>query len=99
MSPISSGTQQVEPQFLVASILTSGSVLYDLWEFWRNSRTRLPHWYNVAKDIALLQPSSAFMEWVFSILRACIDERQESSCSDRIAASALLKYNIRGRGK
>ena len=59
---------------------------------------RLSHWYNVAKDIALMQPSSAFMERVFSILRACVDERQESSYSDRIAVSALLKYN-RVRGK
>ena len=39
---------------------------------------------------------SAFMERVFSILRAYMDERQESCYSDRIAASALLKYN-RGR--
>ena len=30
------------------------------------------------------------------ILRACMDERQASSFSDRIAAAALLKYN-RGR--
>ena len=63
---------------------------YDLWEFWRDNRTRLRHWYDVAKDIALIQPSSAFMERVFSILRACMDQRQESSFSDRIAASALL---------
>ena len=52
----------------------------------------LPRWYGVAKEVALIQPSSAFMERVFSILRACMDERQESSFSDRIAASALLKY-------
>ena len=77
---------------------SSVHVEYDSWEFWRNSRTRLPHWYNVAKDIALMQPSSAFMKRVFSILRPCMDERQEESYSDRIAASALLKYN-RGLGK
>lgn len=71
---------------------------YDLWSFWRDNKTRLPHWYNVAKDIALVQPSFAFMERVFSILRACMDQRQESSFSDRIAAAALLKYN-RGRGE
>ena len=53
---------------------------------------------NVAKDIALMQPSSAFMERVFSILRACMDVRQESSYNDRIAVPALLKYN-RERGK
>ena len=70
---------------------------YDLREIWRDGKTRLPHWYEAAKDIALIQPSSAFMERVFSILRACMDERQESSFSERIAASALLKYN-RGRG-
>ena len=40
-----------------------------------------------------MRPSSAFMERVFSILRACMDERQEPSYSDRIAVSALLKYN------
>ena len=55
----------------------------------------MPAWYNVAKDVALIQPSSAFMERVFSILRACMDERQEQCYSDRIAASALLKYNRR----
>ena len=45
-----------------------------------------------------MQPSSALMERVFSILRASMDEMQDSSYSDRIAVSALLKYN-RGRGK
>ena len=73
-------------------------VEYDLWEFWRDNRMRIPHWYSVAKDMTLMQPSSAFMERVFSILRACMDERQESNYSDRIASSALLKYN-RGQGK
>eukprot|EP00903_Cladosiphon_okamuranus_P018961 g17438.t1 len=64
---------------------------YDLWQFWRDNKTRLPCWYKIAKDVALIQPSSAFMERVFSILRACMDERQESSFSDRIGAAALLK--------
>ena len=69
---------------------------HDLWAFWHDNRLKLPFSYNVAKDIALIQPSSAFMERVFSILRACLDERQETCYSDRIRASALLKYN-RGR--
>ena len=44
------------------------------------NRLKLPFWYNVAKDIiALIQSSSAFfMDRVFSILRACLDERQET---------------------
>ena len=69
---------------------------YDLWQLWHDNRLKLPRWY--AKDIALIQPFSAFMERAFSIRRACMDERQESSLSNRVAASALLKYN-RGRGK
>ena len=69
----------------------------DLWEFWVDHKEDLPRWHGVAKKIALIQPSSAFMERAFSILRACMDERQASSFSDRVAAAALLKYN-RGRG-
>ncbi|CAB1106177.1 unnamed protein product [Ectocarpus sp. CCAP 1310/34] len=40
---------------------------YNLWAFWHDSRRKrnLSQWYQVAKDIALLQPSSAFMERVF----------------------------------
>ena len=66
---------------------------HDQWAFWHDNRLKLPFLYNVAKDIALIQPSSAFMERVFSILRACLDERQETCYSDRIRASALLEYN------
>ena len=65
---------------------------YDLWAFWDN-REKLPAWFKVAQDAALIQPSSAFIERVFSILRSCMDERQERSYSDRIAAAILLKYN------
>ena len=80
------------------SLDSSSASSDDLWQLWHDSRLKPPRWYDVAKDIALIQPSSAFMECVLSILRACMDERLESSFSDRIAASALLKYN-RGRGK
>ena len=48
------------------------------WAFWHDNKLKLPFWYSIAKDIALIQPSSAFMEWVFSILRACLDERHET---------------------
>ena len=65
-----------------------------LLAFWHDNRMKLPFWYNVAKDIALIQPSSAFMKRVFSTLCACLDERQETCFSDRIRALALLKYNM-----
>ena len=46
---------------------------HDLWAFCHDNRLKLLFWYNVAKDIALIQPYSVFMERVFSILRACLD--------------------------
>lgn len=73
-----------------ASQTSSG---YDLWAFWDDNKEKLPAWFNVAQDIALIQPSSAFIERVFSILRAALDDRQENSYSDRIGAAVLLKYN------
>ena len=90
---ISNLVGEKDEYYLAASVVDTD---YDLWSFWRDNKTKLPHWYKVAKDIALIQPSSAFMERVFSILRSCMDQRQESSFSDRIGAAALLKYN-RGR--
>ena len=69
---------------------SNADAAYDLWAFWHDNRLKMPAWYNVAKDVALIQPSSAFMERVFSM-----DERREQCYSDRVAASALLKYNRR----
>ena len=46
---------------------------HDLWAFWHHNRLKLPFWYKVAKDIALIQPSFAFLKRVFSIVRACLD--------------------------
>ena len=74
---------------------SNADAAYDLWAFWHDNRLKMPAWYSVAKDVALIQPPSAFMERVFSILRACMNERQEQCYSDRIAASALLNYNRR----
>ena len=54
---------------------------------------RIRAWYEVAQNVALIQPSSAFIERMFSILRAWMDARQGKSYSDRIAAATLPKCN------
>ena len=69
---------------------------YGHMAFWGQHKQKLPKWHAVVMVVVLLQPSSAFMERVFSILRCCFDERQQSVYSDSICASALLKY-IGGR--
>ncbi|CAB1115847.1 unnamed protein product [Ectocarpus sp. CCAP 1310/34] len=71
---------------------------YGHMAFWNDNKKKLPTWHALVLDVALLQPSSAFMERVFSILRCCFNERQEHVYSDRICASVLLKYN-RGRAQ
>ncbi|CAN0109326.1 unnamed protein product, partial [Ectocarpus fasciculatus] len=50
---------------------------YGHMAFWKDNKKRLPTWHALVLDVALLQPSSAFMERVFSILRCCFNERQE----------------------
>ena len=56
---------------------------HGLWDFWHDNRLKLPFWYNEAEDIVLIQPSSAFMERVFSILCACLDGRYSKSLASR----------------
>ena len=73
-----------------ASQTSSG---YDLWALWDDNKGKLRAWYEVTQNVALIQPSSAFIERVFSILRACMDARQDKSYSNRIAAATLLKCN------
>ena len=73
-----------------ASQTSSG---YDLWAFWDDNKEKIRAWYEVAQNVALIQPSSAFIERVFSIFRACMDARQDKPYSDRIEAATLLKCN------
>ena len=73
-----------------ASQMSSG---YDLWAFWDDNKEKLRAWYEVAQNVALIQTSSAFIERVFSIFRACMDARQDKPYSDRIEAATLLKCN------
>ncbi|CAB1106310.1 unnamed protein product [Ectocarpus sp. CCAP 1310/34] len=89
------GLLKEKNDFYVAA--TDTDTDYDNMTFWSDNKKNLPTWHELVLDVVLLQPSSAFMERVFSILRCCFSERQESVYSDRICASALLKYS-RGRG-
>lgn len=43
--------------------------------------------------LLVIQPSFAFMESVFSVLRSCMKERQGQISSDRTRLAAMLKYN------
>ena len=53
----------------------------------------LPKWASAAGRVALIQPSSAAAEPVFSILASSFGKQQESSLEDYIQLSVMMQYN------
>ena len=63
--------------------------------WWKSQETSLPNWCTVVKKNLLLQPSSAAVERVFSLLNSGFGTQQEQSFQDYIQASVMLRYNNR----
>ena len=63
--------------------------------FWERHESDLPNWSRAAKQVLLVQPSSAASERVFSLLRNSFGERQNSALQDYIEAFLMLQYNNR----
>jgi len=61
---------------------------------WKNNSSVLPNWSTIAKKVMLIQPSSAAMERVSSLLKASFGEQQEA-CLHYIEASLMLQFNKR----
>ena len=55
------------------------------------------HWSSAAYNLnlALVQPSSAAAERVFSILRSHFDDHQAGALEDYLEAALMLAYNYR----
>lgn len=64
-------------------------------EWWKINCHGLPTWSNAAKQVLLLQPSSAAAERVFSLLTASFSEQQQHSLNDYVETSIMLQYNNR----
>jgi hypothetical protein len=65
----------------------------DLLRWWRIHKNSLPNWYRVLGEAAILQPSSAAAERVFSILKWMFGDRQNSALEDRKEAGLVMRYN------
>ena len=70
-----------------------------LWAFWKNNHLRLPEWFKAASEVALILVSSACVERVFSLYGASFDSEQESSLSDKVEGTMMLRYNKNQRAK
>jgi len=61
--------------------------------FWKRHQLVLKYWYIVSREIAIITPSSATVERLFSLLSQGFDKSQDSCLSDYKAASVSLRYN------
>ena len=62
-------------------------------EWWKLNSMNLPSWSIRLKKVLAMQPSSAAAERVFLLLSTGFGDLQESSLSDYIEASIMLRFN------
>ena len=67
----------------------------DILQWWKDNEQTLPHWSAACKQILLVNPSSAAVERVFSLLNNSFKKQQELSMEDYIESSLMLQYNKR----
>ena len=83
--------KQELPTYLAKAADTSDEVEPLTW--WKKHSVHLPNWSSAARKVALVQPSSAAAERVFSILNSTFGAQQEQSLQDYIESSLMLQYN------
>ena len=76
------------PQYLARA--TDISQQTESVDWWKRNTPDLPHWSNAARQVLLVQPSSAT---VFSLLNSSFSDRQDSSLQDYIETSLMLQFN------
>ena len=64
-------------------------------DWWKRHQADLPHWSRAAQLVALVQPSSAAAERVFSLLQNSFSSRQDNSLQDYVESSLMFQYNQR----
>lgn len=64
-----------------------------LWEWWRAHSEKLSAWFEVAKILVLLQPSSAAIERFYSLVKANSDDTQGTEVQETLASRSMLLYN------
>ena len=80
------------PQYIAKAADTSPDVDTILW--WMDHSEDLPNWSLAAQMVALVQPSSAAVERVFSILKASFGHLQDNSLQDYVETSLMVQYNL-----
>ena len=89
----SSIVSELTDEFPKYAILTNDiSPDYTALAFWKDHGTTIPKWNDVAKNVVVLQPSSATAERVFSLLNSTFGDQQLALLEDYIEASIMMQY-------
>jgi hypothetical protein len=67
----------------------------DVLEWWKTNGSLTGSWAAAARLFSLLQPSSASVERVFSMLRAAVTEQQEKMLEDQQELRIRMRYSMK----
>ena len=87
------GLKEELPQYLAK--VSDVSCEIDPVDWWGRHSADLSKWSAAARQVLLVQPSSAAAERVFSIRNQSFGDQQQLSLEDYIEASVQLQYNHR----
>ena len=62
-------------------------------EWWEHNKGMLPKWSLGFNKVVLIQPSSASVERVFSLLKTHFTQSQQSALQDYIKVGVMLEFN------
>ena len=87
------GLKEELPQYLAKASDISSEI--DPVDWWGRHSADLSKWSAAARQVILVQPSSAAAERVFSILNQSFGDQQQRALEDYVEASVQLQYNHR----
>lgn len=67
-----------------------------LWAFWKSQRLILPNHYKVVRILVLIQPSSALVERLFSLIKANTVGQQNNESAVTLQTRAMCLFNVHG---
>ncbi|CAN0385678.1 unnamed protein product, partial [Laminaria digitata] len=79
------------PKYINAA--AAARATYPVRSFWVDNTVALPGWYKVVKKLWLVQPSSAMMERVFSVLNNVFGKRQTTCLNDLVETTVMARFN------
>lgn len=64
-----------------------------IWQWWKSQKTRLKNFFEIARILVLIVPSSAVVERFFSIVKAQTTPQQNAEYADTFGGRAMALFN------